>query len=335
MQLRQLGKSGLWVSELGLGSLTFGGQLSAWDARQVMDQFLHEGGNLIDTANGYQRGAAEEIIGQWLLDGGHRPFMLISSKTYAPEDRTPNHRGLSRHAILYSVEQSLRRLQTDYLDIYAPHYWDQHAPLEEILRALEWLIQQGKVRYIACSNYLSWQLMKALSLQELRGWSPFIAMHGQYSLIERGIERETLPLLAAEGLSLLAWSPLAGGFLSAKHPYGKPLDEKTRLGMEQSLWSPRYRAQALNERGWAIVEEVRLIARETGRQPAQIALQWVLERPQVASVLMGASKIAQIDELLASRTQRLSLHDHTRLEEISAIELGYPGNSSAWAEDIQ
>lgn len=333
MQLRQLGNSGLMVSELCLGSMTFGGQTSAWDARLIMDQFLQHGGNFIDTANGYQRGLAEEIIGQWMVDGRHRPFVFIGTKTYLPENGTPNHRYLSRHAILYSVEQSLRRLQTDYIDIYYPQYWDSRTPLEETLMALELLIQQGKIRYVACSNYLSWQVMKALNLQQSRGWSPFIAMQGHYNLIERGVEREIIPMLESEGLSLMAWSPLAGGFLTGKFRQGKALDEKTRLGAEQGLWSQFYRALSLNDRGWKIMDKVHQLARELNLPPAQVVLRWVLQQSNVACAIIGASKIAHIDDLLGVAEVTLSIQELAHLSDISAIELGYPSDIQTWLQE--
>lgn len=315
MKLRQLGSSGLMVSEMGLGSLTFGGQMPAWDARQVMDYYVNQGGNLIDTSN---QGRAEEIIGQWMKDGGHRPHMILSTKTYAPEDGSPNHRRLSRHAILYSVEQSLRRLQTDTIDIYGTHYWDAYTPLEETLYTLEMLVQQGKIRYAACSNYFAWQVMKALGIQQARHWSPLAALHAQYSLIERSIEQETLSLVLSEKVGLLAWSPLAGGFLTGKYQRGQPFDEKTRLGQDFM-----YRTLADNERGWQIVETVREIARNYAAAPEQVALAWVLSHAWVSSVLIGVSKLEHIDTHLTPVS--LESADLQLLDRVSDVPKGYPG----------
>lgn len=332
MQLQPLGKSGLWVSELGLGSLTFGGQTSAWDARQIMDQFVQQGGNWIDTANGFNQGRAEEIIGQWMADGKHRPHILISSKTFFPEDGDVNHRRLSRHAILFSVEKSLKRLQTDYLDIYAPHYWDAYTPLEETLRAFESLVQSGKVRYIACSNWLGWQVMKALGLQT--GKSPFIALHAQYSLVERGIERDILPLCHSEGLGLLAWSPLAGGFLTGKFSYGTPLDENTRLGKEDSTLSRLYRNVSLHPRGWAILDSVKDLAQAYGVSPTWVALRWVMQASGVTSTLLGISQIEQIDHNLEVVNFRLAVEDWAHLNEMSALEPAYPASMVGWLTEL-
>jgi aryl-alcohol dehydrogenase-like predicted oxidoreductase len=325
MQLKPLGQSGLLVSEFCLGSMTFGGKTPAWDARQMLDHFvMKQGGNFLDSANGYNNGAAEEIIGQWMADGNHRPHMIVASKTYLPEDGDANHRGLSRHAIIFSVEQSLRRLQTDFIDIYSPHYWDARVPLEETLRALEHLVQSGKVRYLACSNYLGWQVMQAVSMQKSHGWSPLIALHAQYSLVERGIERELLPLIVQENLGLLAWSPLAGGFLSGKYTPKNAFVEKTRLGGDDLL-AGFYREIAVNPRGWAILDTVREIARNRGAEAAQVALAWLRGRPQVSSVIVGGSQIEHIDQNLEATKLNLSASDLNLLDAVSAIDIGYPG----------
>lgn len=318
MKLRQLGSSGLMVSEMGLGSLTFGGQMPEWDARQVMDYYVNQGGNFIDTSNEFNQSRAETIIGQWMKDGSHRPHLILSTKTYAPEDGSPNHRRLSRHAILYSVEQSLRRLQTDTIDIYGTQYWDAYTPLEETLYTLEMLVQQGKIRYVTCSNYFAWQVMKALGIQQARHWSPLIALHAQYSLIERSIEQETLGLLLSEKVGLLAWSPLAGGFLTGKHQHNRPFHEKTRLGQDAM-----YRTLADNKRGWQIAETVREIARSYAVAPEQVALAWVLNHQWVSSVLIGVSKLEQIDTNLAAIF--LEAADLQTLDRVSAVPAGYPG----------
>lgn len=321
MKLRQLGNSGLMVSEICLGSMTFGGQLPAWDSRQVLDYYIHNGGNFIDTAN---EGKAEEVIGQWMTDGQHRQHVIISTKTYAPEDGSPNHRRLSRSAILYSVEQSLRRLQTDYIDIYGTHYWDVYTPLEETLATLETLIQQGKVRYITCSNYFAWQVMKALGIQRQNHYAPFIALHAQYSLVERSLEHETLSMVESEKLGLLAWSPLAGGFLTGKHTQHQPFDEKNRLGQEE-LMADMYRNIVDNERGWKIAKLLQTTAYEYEASPEQVAIAWLLSRPYVSSVIIGVSKLEQIDINLASADLILANDDLLALDKISVLPLTYPG----------
>lgn len=334
MRLRPLGNSGLIVSELCLGGMTFGGQTPAWDARQIMEQFTKQGGNFIDTANHYSAGASEEIIGRWVKDMGYRHNLIISTKTFMPEDSSPNHRRLSRHAILHSVEQSLRRLQTDYIDLYYTHYWDSQTPLEETLATMQQLIQQGKVRYLACSNYFGWQVMKALATQRHNGWSPFIACQAHYSLIERGIEREFTSLLQSENLGLVAWSPLAGGFLTGKFLPGTPLDEKTRLGQEQGILPRFYRELATNPRGWSILDTVRQIAQDTRLPPEQIAIAWLLAKPLVNAVVIGVSQIAHIDSNLHAREIELSPSDLNRLDEASSIDLGYPGYMPYLLEEL-
>jgi len=325
MRLRPLGNSGLIVSEICLGGMTFGGQTPAWDARQMMEQYTKQGGNFIDTANSYNAGSSEEVIGQWLADSGNRQHVILGTKTFMPEDNTPNHRRLSRQAILYSVEQSLRRLQTDYIDVYYTHYWDAQTPLEETLAALQQLIQQGKVRYIACSNYFGWQIMQARETQRRGGWSPFVALQAHYSLIERGIEREILSLLQEEKLGLVTWSPLAGGFLSGKFLPGTPLDEKTRLGQEEGVMPRFYRELALNERGWLILETVQGLARHYKALPEQIAIAWLLSKPWVSAVIVGASQINHIDSNLQAVDLLISEDDLRRLDDVSAIDMGYPG----------
>lgn len=324
MKLRQLGKSGLLVSEICLGTMTFGGQTPVWDARQIMDQYIHQGGNFIDTANAYNGGKAEMAVGQWIGDGQHREHVILATKTYLPEDGNPNHRRLSRSAIMYSVEQSLQRLHTDYIDLYYTNYWDAHTPLEETLAAMEQLVQQGKVRYLACSNLFAWQVMKALGLQQMRGWSPLVTVQVQYNLIERSIEREITPLVQHEGLGLIAWSPLAGGFLTGKHQPNKPLNEKTRLGMEGEM-PYFYRNLSLNERGWAILQVVTEIASTYNVAPAQVALAWTLSKPYVSATITGVSHLNQIDDNLAAGKLQLSPDDLRRLDEVSEIEASYPG----------
>lgn len=324
MKFRILGNTGLQVSELGIGSMTFGGQTKAWDARQMLDKFINEGGNFVDTSSGYNLGEAEKIIGQWMADGGHRPYVVLATKTYHAEDQTPNHRGLSRAAILHSVEQSLQRLQTDYIDVYYTNYWDNKTPPEETLRALEQLVQQGKVRYVACSNYFAWQVVKALGIQSAQGWSPYIAIQAHYSLMERSLEHETLSMIGQEHLGIVAYSPLAGGFLTGKFQPGKPLDEDTRLGAEEGVLPKFYRDLCLNPRGWDILGVVNDLAYEKDVKPAHVALAWVLKKPFIASVLLGASQIHHIDENLESVKLRLSKDDMQRLDDVSRLDLGYP-----------
>ncbi|NJL93090.1 MAG: aldo/keto reductase [Anaerolineae bacterium] len=232
---------------------------------------------------------------------------------------TPTIAAYSRQAILYSVEQSLQRLQTDYIDLYYTHYWDGRVPLEETLRALESLVQSGKVRYVGCSNWFAWQVMHALGLQVLRAWAPFVAVQWQYSLLERSIEHEGLPMAQHAGLGLVAWSPGAGGFLSGKYTPGGTLNAKTRLGQDAY-----YRKLALNEHGWQILAVVREIAGQHGVPPLHVALAWVLHQPLVSAVAMGVSQISQIDENLAAANLTLSAEDLAQLELASARPPQYP-----------
>ncbi|MFP4321999.1 MAG: aldo/keto reductase [Anaerolineales bacterium] len=332
MRYRTLGRSGLHISEIGLGTLNFGDVTSAWDARQIMDQYVHMGGNYIDTHAGYRGAEAESIIGDWMRDGGHRSHIILGTKAYLPEDGDPNHRGLSRQAIQFSVEQSLRRLQTDYVDLYYLHFPDPRVPLDESLYALEMLIQAGKVRYGALSNAHAWQAMHALSSQNARDWAPLTAIQAPYSLLDRTSETALQPFLEAQSLPLIVWGGLGGGFFTGKYTRDAAPSEKTRLGAPDSIWADFYARHAFTPAGWRILETVQDIAKRQGIVPSEVALHWLLSNPVVASVLVGVRHISQIDIHLDIWPSRLEENDLAELASVSQPPPSYMDDMAALAE---
>jgi len=325
MEYRQLGRSGLRVSRLTLGTMTFGGRGQFRDvgqtdldgARRHVDMALDAGVNLIDTANVYSDGASEEIVGQAL--DGRRDDVLLATKARFPMGAGPNDAGLSRHHLIEACEASLRRLQTDHIDLYQLHEWDGQTPLEETLAALEHLVQTGKVRYVGCSNYAGWQVMKALSVAALTGLPRFVSQQVYLSLQERAAEYEIVPSALDQGLGLLIWSPLAGGLLSGKYRRGQPPPAGSRRAGE---WDepPVYDEDRLHDTVDVLVE----IAAGHGVSPARVALAWLLARPGVTSLIIGARTDEQLADNLAAAELELSAGEIQRLEEVSRPPLIYP-----------
>jgi aryl-alcohol dehydrogenase-like predicted oxidoreductase len=325
MEYRQLGRSGLRVSRLTLGTMTFGGRgkfgdVGATDvegARRQIDMALDAGVNLIDTADVYSDGAAEEILGQALR--GRRERVLLASKARFPMGPGPNDAGLSRHHLIEACEASLRRLQADYLDLYQVHEWDGLTPLEETLAALDHLLQSGMVRYVGCSNFAGWQVMKALGIAERTGLPAFVSQQVYLSLQERSAEYEIVPSAIDQGLGLLIWSPLAGGLLSGKYRRGQPPPEGSRHARE---WDepPVYDEDRLYDTVDVLVE----IAASHGVSAARVALAWLLDRPGVTSVIVGARTDEQLSDNLAAASLQLSAEEHARLDEVSRPPLIYP-----------
>ena len=293
MEYRQLGRSGLRVSALTLGTMTFGtnatvGTTDVAGARRQLDMCLDAGVNLIDTADIYDAGKSEEILGEALQ--GRRDRLLIATKGRMPMGEGPNDAGLSRHHVISACEASLRRLNIDHIDLYQVHEWDGQTPLEETLSALDTLVRDGKVRYIGASNYAGWQLMKALGTSDLRGYERFVSQQIYYSLQARDAEYELVPLTVDQGLGILVWSPLAGGLLSGKYRRGQDGPEGAR---HVSGWNePPIRDE---ENLYDVVDALVEIAEGRGASPAQVALAWLLGRTGVTSVVIGA----RTDEHLA------------------------------------
>jgi aryl-alcohol dehydrogenase-like predicted oxidoreductase len=325
MRYRQLGASGLRVSVLTMGTMTFGGtggfaSVGSTDldgARRQLDRCLEAGINLVDTADVYSGGLSEEIVGQALE--GRRDDVLLATKARMPMGDGPNDAGLSRHHLVSGCEASLRRLRTDHIDLYQVHEWDGQTPLEETLRALDDLVHAGKVRYVGCSNYAGWQLMKALGIAERQRLTRFVSQQIHYTLQAREAEYELLPIALDQGLGVLVWSPLAGGLLSGKYRRGEPAPAGSRL---LSGWDePPVRDQELL---YDIVEVVVEVAKDRGASPAQVALAWLLERPAVTSLIIGARTEEQLADNLGAADLSLTPEELARLEEVSRPPLLYP-----------
>jgi len=325
MEVRQLGKSGLRVPVLSFGTATFGGGSEfyrAWgstdvtEAKRLVDICLEAGVSFFDTANSYSTGMAEEILGAAIA--GRRNDLILATKATFPMGAGPNEAGSSRHFLLRACEESLRRLRTDRIDVYYMHGFDENTPIEETLKALEMLVASGKVTYVACSNFSGWQLMKSLAIADRYGWARYVAHQAYYSLVSREYEWELMPLALDQGVGTVVWSPIAGGALSGKVRRGQPVPEGTRvsqLGLE--------RAGDL-ERLYAIVDALDEIARETGKTIPQVAINWVMHRPTVASVVIGARNEAQLRENLGAVGWKLDGAQIARLDRESDRQPIYP-----------
>ena len=324
MQYRQLGRSGLFVSSMTLGTMTFGGQggfskvgsTNVDRARRQVDMCLDAGINLFDTANIYSAGESEEILGQAI--SGKRDDLLLATKARMRMGDGPNDAGLSRYHLIRQCEESLRRLGTDYIDLYQVHEWDGITPQEETLEALDTLVKSGKVRYIGSSNYSGWQLMKALGTSERLGLERYVSQQIHYTLQAREAEYELVPLAVDQGCSILVWSPLAGGLLSGKYRRDKDAEE----GRHVEGWDepPVYDTDKLYDTIDVLVE----IADGRGVSAAQVALAWLLGRPGVASVIVGARTEEQLEDNLKAADLDLSEGERSRLDEVSAPRLIYP-----------
>jgi aryl-alcohol dehydrogenase-like predicted oxidoreductase len=325
MEYRFLGRSGLRVSTITLGTMGFGGtgwatpvgQIDVEGARKQIGLARDAGVNLFDTANSYSSGLSEEILGKAL--GSDRDEVLIATKVRLPMGDGPNDAGLSRHHILRNAEDSLRRLGTDYIDLYQVHEWDGRTPLEETLQALDDLIRSGKVRYIGCSNYAAWQVMKSLWIADREGLTPFVSNQLYYSLQARDIENEIVPVAVDQGLGILVWSPIAGGLLSGKYRRGVQAPAGSR---HLSEWSepPVYDEDKLYD----IIEELVAIGADHSVSAAQVALAYTMAKPAVTSVIVGARTEEQLADNLAAADLTLAAEEIDRLDKVSAQPLPYP-----------
>ncbi len=324
MHYRYLGNTGLKVSELCLGAMTFGREADEELSRRMMDAFVDAGGNFIDTADVYSRGISEEIVGRWLSDR-YRDDLIIATKVRFPMSDDPNNAGLSRKHILAGVDNSLQRLQTDYIDIYQVHCWDAATPLEETLGTLDTLVCSGKVRYVGVSNYCGWQLQKAIDICRHNGWEVLISLQALYNLLDRDIEHELVPVCENEGLGIMCWSPLRGGWLTGK--YRREMDtppDGTRVKKaEEEGWSESWNAYN-TEQTWNIVAELLAVAENVEKSPAQVALNWLLQRPGVTCPIIGARTLEQLHDNLGAAGWSLDGDDMDRLNGVSACQPGYP-----------
>lgn len=328
MEYRQLGASGLKVPVLSLGTGTFGGGtelFKAWgttdvaEATRLVDISLEAGLNLFDSADIYSHGMAEEILGQAIK--GRRDQLLISTKGTFRAGEDPNDVGSSRHHLIRAVEGSLKRLGTDYIDLYQLHGFDAVTPVEEVLSTLDNLVRAGKIRYIGCSNFSGWHLMKSLAVSERYGYPRYVAHQAYYSLVGRDYEWELMPLALDQRVGAVVWSPLGWGRLTGKIRRGKPLPEKSRL---QSKLAVDIGPQVSEEYLYRVVDALDEIAAETGKTVPQVALNWLLQRPSVATVIIGARNEEQLHQNLGAVGWNLSPDQIARLDAASATALAYP-----------
>jgi aryl-alcohol dehydrogenase-like predicted oxidoreductase len=321
MKYRLLGNSGLRVSETALGTMTFGDDWG-WgspkeEAQKVYAAYREAGGNFIDTTNIYTNGASERFLGEFMK--GHRETIVLATKyTNAAPGNDANAAGNHRKNLMQAVEASLKRLQTDYIDLYWVHIWDQITPVEEVMRGLDDLVRQGKILYVGISDAPAWWVAQANTLAQLRGWSPFIAVQIEYSMIERTVERELVPMTKALHLGVTAWSPLSSGVLTGKY-HGHGSTEPGRMSSDMlKQFMPE------EQRTARVLAAVKAVADETGRSMAQVALAWLRYRPVPVIPIIGARKLTQLQDNLASLDLVLSTSQVKRLDEASRIESGFP-----------
>jgi aryl-alcohol dehydrogenase-like predicted oxidoreductase len=321
-----MGRSGLRVSPMALGTMTFGTDWG-WgadrdEARRLFDAYVDRGGNFIDTANNYTNGTAEEFVGEFAVD--RRDELVIATKyTSSTRPGDPNAGGNHRKSMLTSVEQSLRRLQTDYIDLLYLHIWDGTTPIEEIMRGLDDLVRAGKVVYVGMSDTAAWQVARMQTIADVRGWAPVIALQIEYSLVERTGERDLVPMASELGLGVIPWSPLGSGVLTGKYtradldhsPSSDPTGTRKNVAAANGV---------LTERALDIADVVKDVADEVGRSPAQVALAWTLFNPAVTSPIIGARTLTQLEDNLGALDVELTAAQRARLHEVSAIDLGFP-----------
>ena len=333
MQHRKMGLSGLKVTDLCLGAMNFGHPdfgVGPEESLRVIDAYLDAGGNFIDTADAYTGGVSERIVAGALK--GRRDSVVLATKGYFPRtprfDQPPEHvnaMGASRRHLSQALEDSLRRLETDYVDLYQVHLWDEFTPIEETLATLDDFVRRGKVRYVGLSNYSAWQIAESRMLAKLHGWEPFVTAQMQYSLVCRHIEHDIIPVCRRHGLGLLPWSPLGMGALTGKYQRGAMKAEGARFGSDPANEGDlAWRRQFLNEQAWDIVEVVKQVAEETDSTPAAVAVAWVMNRPQVSSVIIGPRNTKQLADNLAAAELVLSGEQTGRLDKVSEVPARYP-----------
>jgi len=315
MEYVRLGNTGLKVSRLCLGCMSYGSPnwrpwvLQEPESRPFFKRAIEHGINFFDTADVYSIGVSEEITGRALKEFAKRHEVVIATKVNGKMGDTPNDKGLSRKHILDSIDASLRRLGTDYVDLYQIHRWDHDTPIEETLDALDDVVRSGKARYIGASSMFAWQFAKALQASDQRGWSRFVSMQNHYNLVYREEEREMIPLCRAEGVGLIPWSPLARGFLAGNRTKDKS-GTTTRAKSDEFAQSMYYQAD-----DFAVVDHVQQVAKKHGRKPTQVALAWLNSRPGVTAPIIGATKMEHLDDAVASLTLKLDETDVKALEE--------------------
>ncbi|WP_069166716.1 aldo/keto reductase [Nocardia altamirensis] len=323
---RLLGRSGLRVSPLALGAMTFGVDLG-WGAdkdesRKVFDTYVERGGNFIDTASQYTNGTSEQMLGEFTAD--NRESLVLATKyTMLRRPNDPNSGGNQRKSMMASVEASLRKLNTDYIDLLYLHVWDATTPVDEILRGMDDLVRAGKVLYVGISDAPAWQVSRMQTIADLRGWSPLIALQVEYSLIERTVERDLVPMARELGLGVIPWSPLGGGVLTGKYRRDD-LNHPAQASVTGTRKDVVAAVGSLTERALDIADVVKEVAAELGVTPAQVALAWTLRNPGVTAPIIGARTAAQLEDNLGALDVEFEAAQVDRLEQASAIELGFP-----------
>lgn len=334
MRYNVLGRTGLFVSELCLGTMTFGGgsgiyssmgSLQQKDADGLVKTAIDAGINFIDTSDVYSKGLSEQITGQAMRNLGiAREEVIVATKFFGPTGDGPNARGTSRSHMLYALEGSLKRLQVDHIDLYQIHGFDQITPMEETLRALETVVQQGKVRYIGVSNWAAWQIAKAVGISSQFNLARFASLQAHYTIAGRDLERELVPMMESEGIGLMVWSPLAGGFLSGKYSRDSAKEGDNRRAT--------FDFPPVNEeRGYTVIDAMKPMAEAKGVSIAQIALAWLLHQKVVTSVIIGAKKPEQLDDNIAATKVALTDAELKTLDEVSKLPAEYPG----WVFEFQ
>jgi len=322
MKLRKLGRTGVLVSELCLGTMTFSWRADEPTSHRMLDEFVGAGGNFLDTSNVYSEGRSEEFIGRWLT-AHDRSEVVLATKARFRTAEGANSVGLSRKHLMHAVRESLRRLQTDYIDLLQVHAWDPLTPLDETFGTLHRLTEDGLIRYVGVSNYRGWQFEKALQLCRARGWHEPVSLQPQYSLYARATEFELLPMCVAEEIAVLPWSPLAGGFLSGKYKEGvRSPPPGTRIADATDL--EFYARRFENERAARIVRTLDSVGRAVGKTPSQVALNWLLSRPAVTAPIIGARTLEQLHENLGATGWGLAEEHITALNQASELEVTYP-----------
>lgn len=318
MEYRLLGGAGTSVSTLALGTMTFGTETDEEGAQAQLDRYLEAGGNLIDTADVYSGGVSEQIIGRWLaMRSGARDQVVLATKGRFATGEGPNDVGLSRRHLAAALDASLARLGVESVDLYQLHAYDPLTPMEETLRFLDDAVRAGKVHYAGLSNFTGWQLQKAVDIADFRGLTRPITLQPQYNLLAREIEWEVIPAARAAGMGLLPWSPLGGGWLSGKYSADEHPTGATRLGENPQRGVEAYHRRGSVQRTWDVLDAVRAVSDEMGVSMAQVALAWVVDRPAVSSVILGARTVAQLEDNLGAAGLHLSAQQRDRLDAAS------------------
>ncbi|ONI76792.1 aldo/keto reductase [Kribbella sp. ALI-6-A] len=317
MEYRTLGASGTVVSTYALGTMTFGHETDEAGAHQQLDRYVGAGGTLIDTADVYSAGVSEQIVGSWLAKSSARDNVVLATKGRFPTGDGQNDVGTSRRHLRRALDASLQRLGVDHVDLYQLHAWDPITPLQETLSFLEDAVRAGKIAYGGLSNFTGWQLQKACDLIDRQGWSPLVTLQPQYNLLVREIEWEIVPAAQENGLGLLPWSPLGGGWLTGKYSFDEAPTGSTRLGENPDRGVEAWARRSKNERVRAVVDAVRAIADARGISMAQVALAWLVDRPAVTSVILGARTLEQLDDNLAAADLHLTDEERAQLDEAS------------------